>query len=265
MPAHMTAKSVMASANRLIALRHDWLSSRRIAEISVPAWPIPIHQTKLTMANPQPIGILMPQIPTPLMISQVAAPINTCMKPNAIRNPKTHPMVILRLRTMPAILSDTDARLWPSSITGPTSIFDGNSTGCAMLAVLLRFLYFRIGVADLRQIRGARARIQLAQQRIIETAALPFRNAALRVVEIAEHNGLRRADGRARGNDLAIAHLTVVFLRRDFRVIDALHAVGALLHDSAAAHRHVGIALQLEAFRLPVREQEEVEPPYLIR
>src|SRR5580704_15569293 len=51
-PAHMTAKIVIASANRLIEVRHFWCSRRRIAEISVPAWPIPIHQTKLTMANP---------------------------------------------------------------------------------------------------------------------------------------------------------------------------------------------------------------------
>src|SRR5580704_13014016 len=196
MPAHMTANSVIASANRLIAFRQDWLSSSRIAEISVPAWPIPIHQTKLTIANPQPTGMLIPQIPTPLMISHVAAPISNCSTLNAIRNPKTHPMVIFRLRTMPEILSDTDARLCPSSITGPISIFDGNSTGCAMLAVLLRFLHFRIGVADFRQIRGARARVQLAQQRIVETAAFPFGNAALRVVEISEHNGLRGADRR---------------------------------------------------------------------
>ena len=36
-----------------------------MAEISVPAWPMPIHQTKLTMAKPQPTGMLMPQMPTP--------------------------------------------------------------------------------------------------------------------------------------------------------------------------------------------------------
>ena len=42
-----------------------------MAEISVPAWPIPIHQTKLTMAKPQPTGMLMPQIPTPTISSQV--------------------------------------------------------------------------------------------------------------------------------------------------------------------------------------------------
>src|SRR6185436_21002546 len=37
MPAQATANSVIASANRLIELRQRWLSSKRIAEISVPA------------------------------------------------------------------------------------------------------------------------------------------------------------------------------------------------------------------------------------
>ena len=33
--------------------------------MSVPAWPIPIHQTKLTMAKPHPTGALTPQMPMP--------------------------------------------------------------------------------------------------------------------------------------------------------------------------------------------------------
>ena len=66
MPAQATAKSVIASAKRLIEVRHFCWSSSRIAEISVPAWPMPIHQTKLMMAKPQPTGMLMPQMPTPL-------------------------------------------------------------------------------------------------------------------------------------------------------------------------------------------------------
>ena len=66
MPAHATAKIVIASAKRLIELRQGWRSSSRIAEISVPAWPMPIHQTKLTISNPQPTGWLTPQMPMPL-------------------------------------------------------------------------------------------------------------------------------------------------------------------------------------------------------
>src|SRR6185369_1952972 len=62
---HMPANSVIASANRLMELRHVCFNSSKIAEMNVPAWPIPIHHTKLTMANPQPTGILMPQMPVP--------------------------------------------------------------------------------------------------------------------------------------------------------------------------------------------------------
>ena len=67
MPAQATANSVMASAKRLIEVRHCCRNNSKIAEISVPACPMPIHHTKLTIANPQPTGMLMPQIPTPLI------------------------------------------------------------------------------------------------------------------------------------------------------------------------------------------------------
>ena len=66
MPAQATANSVIASENRLIDVRQSCFSSSRMAEISVPAWPIPIHQTKLTIAKPQATGMMMPQMPTPL-------------------------------------------------------------------------------------------------------------------------------------------------------------------------------------------------------
>ncbi len=65
MPACATAKSVIASAKRLMDVRHCWCRRRRIAEISVPACPIPIHQTKLMMSKPQATGTLIPQMPTP--------------------------------------------------------------------------------------------------------------------------------------------------------------------------------------------------------
>ena len=45
MPAIATANSVIASAKRLIELRHCCRVSSSMAEISVPALPIPIHQT----------------------------------------------------------------------------------------------------------------------------------------------------------------------------------------------------------------------------
>src|SRR5262245_34123514 len=65
MPAQVTANNVMASANRLIEVRQVCFSRSRIAEISVPAWPMPIHQTKFVMSNAQPTGWLLPQMPMP--------------------------------------------------------------------------------------------------------------------------------------------------------------------------------------------------------
>ena len=55
-PAHITAKMVIASAARLMDVRQRWRNRKRIAEMSVPAWPIPIHQTKLMIAQPHMTG-----------------------------------------------------------------------------------------------------------------------------------------------------------------------------------------------------------------
>ena len=61
----MTAKIVIASANRAMPVLQRWRSRKRIAEISVPAWPMPTQNTKLTMSKPQPTGWLTPQTPEP--------------------------------------------------------------------------------------------------------------------------------------------------------------------------------------------------------
>ena len=66
--AHMTAKMVIASADRLIDMRQCWRKSRRMAEISVPAWPMPIQNTKLVMSNAQPTLLLSPHVPMPVAI-----------------------------------------------------------------------------------------------------------------------------------------------------------------------------------------------------
>ena len=64
-PAHATAKIVIASAARLMLVRQLCRKRKRIAEISVPACPIPTQKTKLTIGNPQATGELLPQTPTP--------------------------------------------------------------------------------------------------------------------------------------------------------------------------------------------------------
>ena len=60
----------------------------------MPAWPIPIHQTKLTIAKPHAAGIRMPQIPTPLIISIVTTMFSSISSANAIRKPNTQPGVV---------------------------------------------------------------------------------------------------------------------------------------------------------------------------
>jgi hypothetical protein len=68
MPAQTTAKSVIASEARLIEVRQRWRVRNKMAEIKVPAWPIPIQKTKLVMSQAQPTVRFSPQTPTPLEI-----------------------------------------------------------------------------------------------------------------------------------------------------------------------------------------------------
>ena len=48
----ISAKTVIASAMRVIGRRHPASVTRRIAEISVPAWLIPMKNTKFVMYTP---------------------------------------------------------------------------------------------------------------------------------------------------------------------------------------------------------------------
>ena len=121
-----------------------------------------------------------------------------------------------------------------------------------------------VRVAHDRQVAGARARVELLEQPVVERAGLQLRHAAVRVVDVAEHDRVGRARRLARRHHLAVANLAIVELGRHARVVDALHAVGALLHHAAAADGDVGVALQLEAGRVEVLIQQEVEPPHLV-
>ena len=83
-------------------------------------------------------------------------------------------------------------------------------------------------------------------------------NLALLVRDIAERDGVRRANLLARRLDLAIRHLDVVRVpRRDFllnlALLDSLHAVGAFLHHAAHAHRHVRVLRELNQVPLWIK------------
>ena len=69
----MTAKMVIASAERLIEVRHFCRKRKRMAEMSVPACPIPTQNTKFVMSHAQPTGTLSPQMPIPSQKSHETA------------------------------------------------------------------------------------------------------------------------------------------------------------------------------------------------
>ena len=157
MPAHATANSVIASANRLIDVRQSCLSSSRIAEISVPAWPIPIHQTKLTIAKPQATGMLMPQMPTPLTNSQVIADHQQhAAAANAIAKPMNHAgRASPRSSTMSLILSVTVRVGLPGART--RSPDQCRSVAAARQAVCLAWSSFDALLAPISGIRDCAA------------------------------------------------------------------------------------------------------------
>ncbi len=68
----------------------------------------------------------------------------------------------------------------------------------------------------------------------------------------------------ARRDDRAIVDGGVQLFRFDACVIDALHAVGALFHDTAAPHGNFGIAQKLQLRRLPILEAQEIEAPHFV-
>src|SRR5438132_9914274 len=116
----------------------------------------------------------------------------------------------------------------------PTTARLGSSMGARLSAMLNASLAeLRVHISHCRQIRRAWPRIQLAEQRVVARLRLELRDAAVRIVLIAEHNRVCRADLLAGGLDFAVADPPILFFRLDLRFVDALHAVRALLHHAA--------------------------------
>src|ERR1035437_4948284 len=173
MPAQHTAKMVIASAKRLIELRHVCLNNSRMAEISVPAWPIPIHHTKLMMAKPHAPGIVMPQMPTPFRNSHVSAITSMVAMPPATASPPNQPHGVFDVSTMPAIFCVTDLKLWPGPITAYSPVRGsiigsrtGSTLGSSMGDLVAILCELRIRVDDAGRVRRARPEVQVRQHQI---------------------------------------------------------------------------------------------------
>src|SRR5690348_11024773 len=183
MPAHATPNGGIASAKRLMELRQRWFNRRRIAEISVPAWPIPIHQTKLVMANPHMTGLLMPQMPTPVVNSTATAHRNTSS--SAKPNPKqaNQKSGVFFVSTTELIWSVTVPKVYPGAITGRPV---GTRTSKVSRSSAILTPDLRIRIPQDAQVSGARACVQVLQNPVVQLFRLHFRHAAVRIVAVSE-------------------------------------------------------------------------------
>src|SRR5581483_6164803 len=121
-----------------------------------------------------------------------------------------------------------------------------------------------IRIAKFGEISSAGARVQFGQQSVIELLGLELCDAIVGIFNVTEDDGLRGTGLLAGGLHLAIPDVSVFDLRADLGFADSLHTIGAFLHDAAAADRYIGIALELPAFRGPIRKQQEIEAPDLV-
>ena len=120
----MTANTVMASEPRLIEVLHFCFRRHRIAEIRVPACPIPIQNTKLTIAHPQLTGLLFPHSPTPEE-TRTSKPIPVKLAIEREKMKHHHHQAGGFASTIPQILSVIQCRLRLFSTSGTSSSLAG--------------------------------------------------------------------------------------------------------------------------------------------
>src|SRR6266508_2028985 len=121
----------------------------------------------------------------------------------------------------------------------------------------------RVGVPDPDQVGGAGPGAELVQEVVAPLAGMPGGHLGLGVAQVPEADGLGRAGLLAGGLDLAVLDAPPGPAGRDALPLDALHAVGAFLHDATRAHRDVRVHEHLLGGRLGAVVLEEVEAPDL--
>ena len=97
--------------------------------MKVPACPMPIHQTKFTIAKPHAMGTFTPQIPMPRANSHAIAVIKSSTSANAIRKPVHQKRGYGCFRGMSLIVRVTDSIVWPGAISASSGSVAGASTG----------------------------------------------------------------------------------------------------------------------------------------
>src|SRR5215217_3760039 len=139
--AHITAKMVMASAARLIEVRHFCRKRKRMAEMSVPACPMPTQNTKFVMSHAQPTGTLRPQTPMPSQKSHETATPSRPSSPSAGMKQSHQPSGVGPSTTPATGLSSSSASVWatPGSPDLERSPPDASKEWCAKKSCALYY------------------------------------------------------------------------------------------------------------------------------
>src|SRR5262245_9526794 len=144
-----------------------------MAEINVPAWPMPIHQTKLRISMPQATGMLTPQRPMPLKTRLVMVNSSSWNRANEIAKPMNQANDVLRFKTIELILSVTDANVSPGSITGDVECIGPSVYGfCGSSAMFDVFDMLQLVVVSIRQASSRSQR----QTKVYRTSGFGFFN-----------------------------------------------------------------------------------------
>src|SRR5262249_20937199 len=133
--------------------------------------------------------------------------------------------------TIALILSVTDANVCPGASTACPSSSPGRSRGSDAM-VRLR-LDLGVRVPQPRQVRRARAGVQLSQNPVVPRIGLELGDLALGVIDVAEDDRAGRAGRLAGGDNFAVEDRPILRLRGITRGVDPLDAVRALLHHPA--------------------------------
>ena len=226
MPAQATAKSVIASANRLIEVRHCCRRRSRIARDERPgvADADPPDEVDDVEA-PADRDVDSPDADALAKRYVTAIEEDEERGRNETAKPRIHQRGVLS-RTVAAILSVTVAGVWPGAMSG------GRSSRADISPLVLLSCRAGVRVRQLREIRRPRPGVQLLEERVIERLLLQGRDLRGRVVDVAEDERLGRADLLAGRPDLAVPERAVLALGVDPGAVDPLDAVGALLHDA---------------------------------
>src|SRR5712691_10097685 len=179
-----------------------------MAEISVPAWPIPIQNTKVVMYIAHITGVRLPAAPIPTQIWYDHARM-----PAVRTSPTTHIHPKYRLPGNVRVLMTS--RLTSANV-GP-------------VAADLSLIHPRQLPGHLLQVRDRRAGAQLLEHVVAAWRARQPGHPARAVLQVAEGDRLGRAGLLARGPDVAVAHRPLHVPRAILARDDAVQAHRALL------------------------------------